>query len=135
MIPFEKVLKSKSCWILSGFLILLGSLLLTSWEPSDKPEHSICFFRQATEIPCPGCGLTRGFAALAKLDFLGAVKLHPLSPWFAFEAIILWISWGLIAARRISLPSPVLLNRLLVLQAGLVMAGVVYRMSEAVLPA
>ena len=134
MISVEKVLRSKNCWILCGFLVLAASLILAVWEPSDRPEHSICFFRQATEISCPGCGLTRGFAALLKFDFSGAIQKHPLSPWFAFEAFILWSWWGFIAARRISMPSSIVLNRLLALQAGLLVMVWVYRISEGILP-
>jgi hypothetical protein len=131
----ERILRSTRFWILGGFLILAACLILSLWEPSNRTEHSICFFRHATEIPCPGCGLTRGFAALLKLDFFGALQIHPLSPLFAVEAFLLWIWWGLIAARNISIPSPVIVNRFLVLQAGLLLVVWGCRMTGGILPA
>ncbi|HVK58220.1 MAG TPA: DUF2752 domain-containing protein [Candidatus Kapabacteria bacterium] len=30
------------------------------------------------DLPCPSCGSTRAFAALAELDFIKAVKFNPL---------------------------------------------------------
>ena len=131
----ERILRSTRFWILGGFLFLIASLILSLWEPSERTEHSICFFRQATEIPCPGCGLTRGFAALLKFDFFGAFQIHPLSPLFAVEAFLLWVWWGLISARKVSMPSPVIINRLLVLHAGLLLVVWGFGLTGGILPA
>ena len=37
-----------------------------------------CVFLNLTGIPCPTCGATRCFAALANLDLLGATRFNPL---------------------------------------------------------
>ncbi len=37
-----------------------------------------CPIRFVTGIPCPGCGLSRAYLALLKLDFAGAFHYHPL---------------------------------------------------------
>ena len=37
-----------------------------------------CPFRWATGVPCPGCGMTRAYLALARLDFRAAAAYHPL---------------------------------------------------------
>lgn len=35
-----------------------------------------CLFRHFTGIPCPGCGLTRSFVAIARGDFGDAISYH-----------------------------------------------------------
>lgn len=37
-----------------------------------------CPFRRVTDIPCPGCGLTRAWVECFHLDFLKAFQYHPL---------------------------------------------------------
>jgi hypothetical protein len=39
-----------------------------------------CAFRQATGIPCPGCGLSRALAALLQGDWRTAVAFHAFAP-------------------------------------------------------
>lgn len=39
-----------------------------------------CPFEYIIGIPCPGCGMTRAFIALLKLDFAEAFYFHPLFP-------------------------------------------------------
>jgi len=39
-----------------------------------------CPFEYIFGIPCPGCGMTRAFIALLKLDFAEAFYFHPLFP-------------------------------------------------------
>lgn len=38
-----------------------------------------CLFKSITNIPCPGCGLTRAFLAIMKFDFLSALKYNLVS--------------------------------------------------------
>lgn len=37
-----------------------------------------CVFYEITGFKCPGCGISRMFAALARLDFIAAFKENPL---------------------------------------------------------
>ena len=39
-----------------------------------------CPFRALTGIPCPGCGMTRAFLCLLRLDPRGAFLYHPMFP-------------------------------------------------------
>ena len=39
-----------------------------------------CPIKLITNIPCPGCGLTRGFKALLNLDIISAIKYNVLTP-------------------------------------------------------
>lgn len=59
----------------------LGGLLhLAGLEPASAlPEAVLCPFRALTNLPCPGCGMTRAFLALGRLDFAGAWARNPLS--------------------------------------------------------
>jgi Protein of unknown function (DUF2752) len=41
--------------------------------------YPTCLLRLALHVPCPACGLTRAVLAAARLDLLGAERLHPLS--------------------------------------------------------
>ena len=59
-------MKSKCKWLFLDFLMLgVLSLIL------NMLNIRICPFYRLFKIPCPGCGLTRGFLALLKLDILG----------------------------------------------------------------
>ena len=54
----------------------------------------VCLFRRATGTPCPGCGLTRAFVAMAGGDLAAAVTLHPLAPLLAAQIALAWGAWG-----------------------------------------
>lgn len=64
------------------------------------PESSICLFRRATNIPCPGCGMTRAFAAMARGEWRTAIEFHPLAPILGLEFLALWFAWGREVFRR-----------------------------------
>lgn len=78
-----------------AWLLLLGlsamfcvSLL---WRPSDN-GIILCPFRALTGYPCPGCGMTRAFSALAHGEPVRAVIYNPLSPVLFLAAIALWMN-------------------------------------------
>jgi hypothetical protein len=64
------------------------------------PEGTICLFRRLTEVPCPGCGLTRAFVHLARGEWPAALADHPLAPLVALELAAGWVLWGLALAGR-----------------------------------
>lgn len=100
-----------SAWVRRGFVLsstaaVLAIGILHAWTPPSDLVWSVCFFRRATGISCPGCGLTRAFAALAKGDLAAALTLHPLAPIFALEALVAWAAWGrvVLGRRQAALP-------------------------------
>jgi hypothetical protein len=52
-----------------AFLFDLGSL----------PKIQLCLFHAATDLQCPGCGMTRAFCAISHGEFALAWHLNPLS--------------------------------------------------------
>ena len=121
VMTLEQIAHSRRLWLLAGLVMLSTGLLLSVWHPSDRIEHSICFMRRVFEVPCPGCGLTRGFAALAKWDFAAAVAAHPLSPLFALEALAAWLFWGRVSWLRTPMLTTASLNAMLLVQVVLLL--------------
>lgn len=105
----------------AGLAVLAG---LHAWVPPEDPRLSICLLRNATGLPCPGCGLTRAFAHLAKGEWSAAWRDHPFAFALAAEAGAAWLAWGgLVLTRRHPRPledprlAPVLLGHAAVLIA------------------
>lgn len=84
--------RAEHLWILAlALTALLGSLAL---EPSADGGLLLSFpvlgrtallpqtcpSRVLLGIPCPGCGMTRSFVALAHGDFLAAINYNPMGP-------------------------------------------------------
>jgi hypothetical protein len=64
---------------------------------------SLCASESVFHVPCPACGLTRGFIACARGEWRRAVSFHRLSPLF-FLFVAGLIPW---AAFRLVRPAPI----------------------------
>jgi hypothetical protein len=60
-----------------GVATIAASFLYAPWV-SNGPV--LCPFRFLTGLPCPGCGLTRSFCAVARGEFADAVAYHLFGP-------------------------------------------------------
>lgn len=112
--------RSVRTWALAGLAGLAAVALLHVWVPDPDPARAFCFSRRFLHIPCPGCGLTRAFAHLAKGEWSAALVAHPLAPLFAVEALAGWLLWGIGLRRplpRLDWVAPVTLGHLAVLCA------------------
>jgi hypothetical protein len=49
-----------------------------------------CAFREATGLDCPGCGLTRAYRAMGRLDVAGAFRYNPLGPALFAATVLAW---------------------------------------------
>ena len=56
-----------------------GVLLAVALLPLDRIPWTICTFLRLTGYPCPSCGLTRGFVAVAHGHFLAVLTACPLA--------------------------------------------------------
>lgn len=63
----------------------------------------ICPFRCLTGIPCPGCGMTRSFLALARGDWVDAVYFNLFGPvvFAGFFIAVIHLCWELITGQQI----------------------------------
>jgi len=50
------------------------------YETSSLSGEVLCIWRRWTGLPCPSCGLTRSFCAMARLDVIEAFRMHLAGP-------------------------------------------------------
>ncbi|MFH1475994.1 MAG: DUF2752 domain-containing protein [Verrucomicrobiota bacterium] len=72
---YRTVLAHHLPWTLIGGGVLLAAAIL----PLDRIPWTICTFRRLTGYPCPSCGLTRGFVAMAHGQWLAVLHTCPLA--------------------------------------------------------
>ena len=60
-------------------LIAGGVLLAAAFLPLDRIPYTICTFLRLTGYPFPSCGLTRGFVAMAHVQWLAVLHTCPLA--------------------------------------------------------
>lgn len=121
-------------WAAVGLAGVAGLPLLHAWHPTDDVRASICLFRRTTGIPCPGCGMTRAFAHLAKGDWTEAARYHPLSFVVALELALGWGWWGLALAGRLPRVPPERLTAIFLANTGLLVALWLGRLATGTLP-
>jgi Protein of unknown function (DUF2752) len=69
------------------FAVFLASLLL---RPPATNYFTSCGFKNITGLPCPGCGLTHSFCALAKGNIVDACGFNLLGPVLFLALLVLW---------------------------------------------
>ena len=79
-------MQNKRRYIVLIILFLIGLILFLI----DKPIP--CIFNKITGLYCPGCGITRMFISILKLDYKGAFRYNP----FVFVLLILYLIFLLI---------------------------------------
>ena len=64
-----------------ALVVSMSAVLLISFifPPGGLPQVPICYFAVLTGLPCPGCGLTRGFCAIAHGRFADAWAYNPFA--------------------------------------------------------
>lgn len=76
---------------LQSLALLLGLMLLAWVALRYQLPLPPCPLLTLTDVPCPFCGSTRTFAALARLDFAAALRLNPLVCVAAVAAAVVWL--------------------------------------------
>jgi hypothetical protein len=78
--------------LLTAALAVGGAFLLPRVWAGAGPV--VCPSRLVTGIPCPGCGLTRAFAALGHGDPAGAFRCHPFALLLFAGLVLLLVEAG-----------------------------------------
>ena len=96
-------LSPRGMWAAAGLAGAAVATWLATSLPSSDPRFVLCAVRRFAHVDCPGCGLTRGLAALAHGDLAAAFALHPMAPAVALQLVIGWVVWGgtLLAGRAL----------------------------------
>jgi len=67
-------------------------------SPEGLPGFLVCPFHQVTGLPCPGCGLTRAFCCISRLQLLEAWHHNPFG--FLFYVLALGLAARPLLGRR-----------------------------------
>jgi hypothetical protein len=113
---------------------MAGLAVLHVWTPSGDPATALCLSRRLLHLPCPGCGMTRAFALLAKGEWNAAFAEHPLAPVLALEGVLGWLAWGVALAARRSLRLPFRLDTVVLAHAAVLVALWLGRAATGTLP-
>ncbi len=62
--------------VLSGFAVI-GIAVSFIFEANTIQGLNLCWFKALTDLPCPGCGLTRGVCSISHGDLAGAFAYNP----------------------------------------------------------
>src|SRR5258708_18488097 len=98
----QRIRGPEPAMVAGGLSVLGASYLLPAFWSRGVTPIPPCIFHQLTGQPCPMCGATRSFVALAHADFGKAVYLYPLAP-LMFLAMLIGLGYGgmvLFPARR-----------------------------------
>ncbi len=79
--------------------VILISIFYRPAEPGPDGQYfTICAFKNATGLPCPGCGLTHSFCALGKGDVSGAARFNLMGPPIFLLSVLLWLRYAFFIA-------------------------------------
>lgn len=129
-------LDARQAWARWGVVGVLSALLLCSrlYAPWSEDGPILCMVRAWTGVPCPGCGLTRSFCALATGHLGRSFRFHGLGPLLfgALVALVPLLAIEAVRRRRFAWLHATIASRGLVmtLAAGLVVNWVLHMMLE-----
>jgi hypothetical protein len=92
----------------AGAALAIGQLSASAWLvpagdrvalPGGAVIGDLCWFRTAFHLPCPLCGMTRSFAALAHGDAASAFRFHLAGP-LLFAAMAVFAAAAVVAMLR-----------------------------------
>lgn len=73
----KRWVRGESVALFSAAGVLAVSFL---YIPGRMPPISRCLFSEVTGIPCPLCGMTHSFCAMARGRLIAAFAFHPVGP-------------------------------------------------------
>jgi hypothetical protein len=112
-----------------GVAVVGIGMLCTAWVLPGLWAHGVnpippCIFHTVTGLPCPFCGGTRSFAAMAHGNIAGAAHVFPIGPllFVALVAAVIYSTWAVVTGRRLHLTMDRKLVRILTAVGLLVLA-------------
>jgi hypothetical protein len=81
--------KKLALFAIAGLSVVF--LLSVVLKPPAGDYFTVCGFKNFTGLPCPGCGLTHSFCALAKGDVSDAFSFNLLGPALFLVLVFAWI--------------------------------------------
>ena len=93
--------RRRTAWlVLAGLsIVYLISVFYSPEQPGpDGRYFTICAFKNATSLPCPGCGLTHSFCALGKGDISSAARFNLMGPPLFLLSILFWLRSAFVLA-------------------------------------
>jgi len=93
----------QSRWLTVSILAGLTAVFVASviFKPTAGEYFTVCGFKNFTGLPCPGCGLTHSFCALAKGDVRDAFAFNLVGPPLFLVFVFAWVrAAGVLLKRR-----------------------------------
>ena len=87
------------------------SAVLAGFFVATKAQSIPCFLREATGIPCPGCGGTRAFRALVSGNLWEAFHFNPLATIVMFLSVIAMVYSAGVILRMLPAWRPIMGSR------------------------
>jgi hypothetical protein len=75
LISAEYIIQTNYNILISNMLILIG-ILTVRLNYIDCIPH-FCIFEKLTNLPCPGCGITRSFVCIRDFRFVDSIEYNP----------------------------------------------------------
>lgn len=125
---------SVGLWALAGLAAFGGFLLFRVWVPAPGSQNTVCLIRRFSGLPCPGCGMTRAFAHLAKGEWAAAASDHLLAFVIVAELALAWLVWGALLARGRDARMPAWFERAALAHLAVLVAFWLGRVSTGTLP-
>ena len=96
-------LHSKKLALFTLIGLSLVFLISVLFKPPTGDYFTICGFKNFTGLPCPGCGLTHSFCALAKGNVADAFSFNLIGPMLFVFLGLLWARSACVLLNRTSL--------------------------------
>ena len=123
--PEPRLSGDEPAYAFGGAALLGASFTLPVLQAHGMSPVPPCLFHTVTGLPCPFCGGTRSFVAMAHGNLAAAVHVYPIGP-LLFAGVVLALIYGvfaLVTARRYRLVLEPRTRKGLLIVAGSVLAA------------
>jgi hypothetical protein len=100
----ERPAPSRGLAILAFVWITAIVVVSVVWHPELASPYgnyfTLCGFKNITGLPCPGCGLTHSFCALAKGDVSNSLAFNFMGPVLFALLVVVWVRALAVMLRR-----------------------------------